>query len=92
VKRDKIATRANETPSRPRKTRKRVGWVTYATTDFFSGLEGTWKKFTGKRDGSLWYYTALLAEYRRLGVSKPLVEELARTVATMRELAGGGSE
>ena len=47
-----------------------------------------WKKFAGKRDGSLWYYSALLAEYQRLNVHKPLVEELARTVETMQSLAG----
>lgn len=47
-----------------------------------------WKKFTGKRDGTLWYYTTLLGEYRRLGVSQPLVDELARTVEAMTALAG----
>lgn len=50
--------------------------------------EDVWKKFTGKRDGTLWYYTTLLREYQRLGVSKPLVDELARTVQTMQSLAG----
>ena len=46
-----------------------------------------WKKFTGKRDGTLWYYTTLLTEYQRLDVCQPLVDELARTVQTMQSLA-----
>ncbi|MBS0206101.1 MAG: HD domain-containing protein [Planctomycetes bacterium] len=46
-----------------------------------------WQKFAGKRDGSLWYYQSLLAEYQRLGVHPPLVEELRRTVETMLALA-----
>ena len=46
-----------------------------------------WTKFTGGRDGTLWYYTTLLAEYQRLEVSPHLVEELARTVETMQTLA-----
>lgn len=45
-----------------------------------------WKKFTGQRDGTLWYYTSLLKEYERLGVRMDLVEELSRTVATMQSL------
>ena len=46
-----------------------------------------WNKFTGGRDGTLWYYTTILAEYQHLGVSQPLVDELARTVETMQSLA-----
>jgi (p)ppGpp synthase/HD superfamily hydrolase len=49
--------------------------------------DNVWTKFTGKRDGSLWYYTTLLAEYQRLDVPQPLVEELARTVEAMQTLA-----
>ena len=45
-----------------------------------------WTKFTGGRDGTLWYYTTILAEYQRLGVSPPLVAELARTVEMMLTL------
>ncbi|MEI8383913.1 MAG: HD domain-containing protein [Planctomycetota bacterium] len=45
-----------------------------------------WDKFTGARDGTLWYYATLLSEYQRLGVCKPLVDELSRTVLTMQEL------
>ncbi len=45
-----------------------------------------WDKFKGGRDGTLWYYATILAEYQRLGVCTPLVEELSRTVLTMQEL------
>ena len=49
--------------------------------------EHVWAKFNGGRDGTLWYYATILAEYQRLDVSPPLVEELARTVETMLTLA-----
>lgn len=49
--------------------------------------EQTWAKFNGGREGSLWYYETLAGEYRRLNVCPPLVDELSRTVALMRELA-----
>jgi (p)ppGpp synthase/HD superfamily hydrolase len=47
-----------------------------------------WQKFAGGKDGSLWYYITLCAEYRRLEVCPPLVDELERTLAVMRELTG----
>ena len=46
-----------------------------------------WNKFNGGRDGTLWYYSTILAEYQRLEVLPTLVEELARTVETMHMLA-----
>ena len=49
--------------------------------------DAVWQKFAGKRDGSLWYYKSLLAEYQRLGVHPPLVQELCRTIETMQALA-----
>jgi hypothetical protein len=52
----------------------------------------TWHKFAGEREGSLWYYATLLAEYQRLGVHKPLVEELTRTVETMQTLVAENSK
>ena len=47
----------------------------------------TWNKFNGGRDGTLWYYATLLAEYQSSSVPRPLVEELSRTVAAMRDLS-----
>ena len=49
--------------------------------------ERVWQKFAGGKDGSIWYYTTLCAEYRRLKVRTPLVEELERTLQTLEELA-----
>lgn len=46
-----------------------------------------WHKFAGKRDGTIWYYVALLSQYRRYHVARALVDELARTVETMQALA-----
>jgi GTP pyrophosphokinase len=46
-----------------------------------------WEKFAGGKDGTLWYYDALLAEFRRLGTFTPLVDELDRAMKEMRELA-----
>ncbi len=46
-----------------------------------------WTKFNGGRDGTLWYYSTILAEYQRLAGCPPLVEELARTVEAMQTLA-----
>ena len=56
-------------------------------SDLYLYGDEVWKKFTGQRDGSLWYYATLLAEYQRLGVPKPLVDELSRTVQSMHALA-----
>jgi (p)ppGpp synthase/HD superfamily hydrolase len=47
----------------------------------------TWQKFTGRKDGSLWYYTTLVAEFQKLDVPVALIEELDRTVAEMHRLA-----
>ena len=44
------------------------------------------ERFTGKRDGTLWYYESLLAEFERHG-PVALASELARTVDDMRKLA-----
>lgn len=47
-----------------------------------------WSRFTGGRDGTLWYYRALVDAYRKAGsVDHSLVDELDRTVAEMERLA-----
>lgn len=64
----------------------------------FDALEGEeWKRFTGGRDGTLWYYRALVDAFRaaddgpdespraRLG---SLIDELDRVVAAVEERAG----
>jgi GTP pyrophosphokinase len=48
--------------------------------------EGVWRRFNGGRDGTLWYYRALVAAFTSAG-DGPLAEELARTVADIERLA-----
>jgi (p)ppGpp synthase/HD superfamily hydrolase len=49
--------------------------------------EALWDRFTGGRDGTLWYYRALANAFRE-GDHSPLVEELERTVSELARLAG----
>ena len=49
---------------------------------------GTWDRFTGGRDGSLWYYRELVDAYRANPAHQPdLIAELDRTVTEMEALA-----
>jgi (p)ppGpp synthase/HD superfamily hydrolase len=48
--------------------------------------EKVWSRFKGGRDGTLWYYRALVQAYRA-GGSSPLVEELDRVVSEIERLA-----
>lgn len=57
-------------------------------TDLRDQGEQLWSRFKGGKDGTLWYYTVLAERFSRLAVPKSLVEELNRTVTTMRQLAG----
>ncbi len=47
--------------------------------------EKTWERFTGRRDGSLWYYRSLLHVYQETGDS-PMVGELARVLDELTHL------
>jgi (p)ppGpp synthase/HD superfamily hydrolase len=49
--------------------------------------DATWQKFSGKRDGSLWYYATLAGKFHDLDVPAALTQELDRTVAEMQRLA-----
>lgn len=49
--------------------------------------ENTWPRFAGGREGTLWYYHALVQAFRR-GGSNELVEELDRAVSQLEILAG----
>ena len=52
-------------------------------TDLASG-EDVFARFTGGRDGTLWYYRSLAGTFaERLGRERALVIELAATVARM---------
>ena len=46
-----------------------------------------WVRFSGGRDGTLWYYGALLRAYQVAGTGE-LIEELERTVAELLRLTG----
>lgn len=42
-----------------------------------------WSRFTGRRDGTLWYYRALAAAFRERGASGYLITELERATAAL---------
>jgi (p)ppGpp synthase/HD superfamily hydrolase len=47
-----------------------------------------WDRFNAKRDQQLWYFDSLVAAFRRApGAPAGLLDELERTVSTMRQLA-----
>jgi (p)ppGpp synthase/HD superfamily hydrolase len=51
--------------------------------------EATWDRFTGGRDGSMWYYRALVAAFRANPAHHAaLMNELDRVVIEMETLAG----
>jgi len=52
--------------------------------------QSVFNRFAGKKDGTLWYYRALVGEFRKAG-SNPLVEELARAVSELEPIAANRS-
>jgi (p)ppGpp synthase/HD superfamily hydrolase len=52
--------------------------------------EPIWQRFQGKREGTLWYYQALLAEFRRKYRNR-LVDELERVVAELEAVVAKGN-
>ncbi len=57
--------------------------------DFRAVGEELWDRFNGKRDGTLWYYRALVEAYEKAG-SGPIVQELDRVVTELERRAGVG--
>jgi len=49
--------------------------------------EELWPRFNGGREGTLWYYAALVDAFRKAGTNE-LVEELGRVVREIDALAG----
>ena len=49
--------------------------------------EKVWERFLGKRDGTLWYYRALLDEFKRKQAT-PLIRELERAVIELEAVVG----
>lgn len=58
------------------------------TRDYRHIGEALWDRFNGGRDGTLWYYRALTEAFRTAG-STPLVDEFARCVDELEQLAAG---
>ena len=58
--------------------------------DFRKDGDSVWDRFSGHRDGTLWYYRAVL-EVLREGRPNRLVEELHRVVTELETLATNGS-
>ena len=52
--------------------------------------EELWDRFTGGKEGTLWYYRALVDAYKKAG-NDPPVEELDRVVGEIEALAKNGS-
>ena len=50
--------------------------------------ESLWRRFHGGRDGTLWYYRAVVNALRETGTN-PLIEELERVVSEIESLAAG---
>jgi GTP pyrophosphokinase len=48
--------------------------------------DAVFEKFQGKKDGTLWYYRALVEVFRKAGAN-PLIEELDRAVTELESLA-----
>jgi len=48
--------------------------------------DAAFERFQGKKEGTLWYYRALVGEFRKAG-GNPLVEELDRVVADLEREA-----
>lgn len=58
--------------------------------DFRKDGDSVWERFSGRRDGTLWYYRAVL-DVLREGKQNRLVEELHRVVTELETLATRGS-
>lgn len=58
--------------------------------------EALWPRFSGGREGTLWYYRGLLSAFRAGGIADPpappsaLIDELERAVLEMERLAAAG--
>lgn len=57
--------------------------------DYYEVGESIWKRFNGGRDGTLWYYRALLKEFRRRKANR-IVNEFERVVIELESRAGRG--
>jgi hypothetical protein len=59
--------------------------------DFRIAGDATWQRFTGRKDGTLWYYRSMVTALRQAGSDPrvdPLVDELDRALSELERLAG----
>jgi len=61
--------------------------VRHILTDFREDGDKIWERFNGKRAGTLWYYRALLKEFRRTKPNR-VVNEFRRAVRDLEKAAG----
>ncbi|WP_353929342.1 HD domain-containing protein [Okeanomitos corallinicola TIOX110] len=54
--------------------------------DYRLNGDAVWERFTGRKEGTLWYYRALADAFNQNKIT-PLIEELARVVTEMEILA-----
>jgi len=59
-------------------------------SDYRKVGEDLWDRFTGKREGTLWYYEALVQAFRETGTEPAIVDELDRTLTELERLARSG--
>jgi (p)ppGpp synthase/HD superfamily hydrolase len=57
--------------------------------DFRRHGDALWPRFSGAREGTLWYYRTLITAYREAGGGGFLVDELDRTITELERLAAG---
>ena len=55
-------------------------------SDYREVGERLWERFSGGKNGTLWYYRAMLAVYRKAGANRRLVAELERVVRELELL------
>ena len=58
--------------------------------DYRVSGDALWQRFTGGKDGTLWYYRSIVNALRKAGTT-PLVEELDRVVLEIEQLAAENS-
>ena len=59
-------------------------------SDYRTTGEPIWKRFNGGKEGTMWYYRALLRAFQAAGPT-PLVEELERVVSELERLVAATS-
>ena len=59
--------------------------------DYRAQGETVWSRFTGGREGSLWYYRAIVDAFREAVGQQPIVRDLDREVVELERLAAGSS-